>query len=71
MSRNGCKILILETSHAVMLCRVRFRSCEVVEYVENVKSVQYLLILQTFSFSTGSEFLRPQYIFCEKVICVN
>ena len=40
-SRNGCKILIFDTSRACVACRDRFRSCEAAEYVENVKSAQY------------------------------
>ena len=35
----GCKILILETSRARDACRDQNRSCEAVDYVENMKSV--------------------------------
>ena len=52
-SRNGCKILILETSRACIFCRDRFRSCEAAEYVENVKSAQYWLIAMMFSLFGG------------------
>ena len=45
--------------------RVRSRSCGAAEYGEILKSsfsdLQRRLTLQTFSFSTGSEFLRPKY----------
>ena len=40
-SRNGCKILILETSRVRIDCRDRFRICEAAEYVENVRSAQF------------------------------
>ena len=61
-NKNARKISILETSRARDVCRVWFRSCEAAGYVGIVKSVQYWLILPTFSFSTGSEFLKPQFI---------
>ena len=37
---------------------------EAAGYVENVKSVQYRLMLQTFSFSTGSEFFKLLFKIC-------
>ena len=59
---------MLEVLRARDVCRFRPRSCEVAEYVRKREVCRLMLL--TLSFSTGSEYLRPQMFF-EEVFNAN